>query len=118
MNGASLAGIVSGRVTQFGQALTVTRPATAQGGAVTTRSVTFLPQPLNARSAAALQLEAGFNVGEDNPYDFVCVGGSDVLENDAVSYNGFTWRVVNINPQMLGGTAVTLHCYATREKVG
>lgn len=115
MTGNALLTITTGRIRASGQPLTVTRPATAQGGSVTTRTVYFLPQPLNATNAAALLLEAGRNAGEGNPYDFVTSGDADVSENDSIAYGGFNWRVLNINPQVLGGVAVTLHCYTERE---
>lgn len=116
MNGTALQTIFANRVQSAGQSLTVTRGPSAQGGAATTSSVYFLPQPLNATGAGNLNLEAGLNAGEENPYDFVASGAASVIENDRITYNGFKWRVFNTNAQVLGGVAVSLHCYAVREQ--
>lgn len=116
MNGAGLQLIFANKIQNAGQPLTATRPAATQGGTPTTSTVYFLPQPLNAQNANAMLLEAGFNAGEGNPYDFVCAGNADVKENDYITYDGFQWRVMNTNPQVLSGTPVSLHCYAQRQK--
>lgn len=117
MNGTALQSIYSKRVQSAGQLLTVTRARTTQSGSDTTSSIYFLPQPLNEKGAGNFNMEAGFNAGEENPYDFVAAGDSDVAENDKITYNGFKWRVLNTNAQVLGGVNVSLHCYAVREQV-
>ncbi len=116
MNGTALQTIFTNQVRNAGQSLTVTRRASTQTGTDTTSSIYFLPQPLNVTGAGNLNLEAGLNVGEDNPYDFVASGAEDVIENDKITYNGFKWRVFNVNAQVLSGVQVSLHCYAVREQ--
>jgi len=115
MNGTALQTITTNNILAHGQALTVTR-LNQSDGSTTTSSIYFLPQPLNATGGGNLNLEAGYNAGEENPYDFVASGAADVTENDKITYNGFKWRVLNTNPQVLGGVAVSLHCYAVREQ--
>jgi len=116
MTGEALQSIFKTRIQSSGQSLTVTRPRTSQTSSDTTSSVYFLPQPLNTTGAGNLNLEASLNAGEENPYDFVAAGDADVLENDKITYNGFKWRVFNVNAQMLAGVNVSLHCYAVREQ--
>lgn len=118
MNATHLQSRMAATIKQRGQALTVSRGPTTQGGDdAATTTVYFLPQPLNVTGAGNLNLEAGLNAGEENPYDFVAGGSADVAENDRITYNGFKWRVLNTNPQVLSGVAVSLHCYAVREQV-
>ena len=118
MNGAYLQSLVSRFLSNasVGVPLTVTRPATTQGGTPTTQTVSFRPQPLVATSANDLLLEAGRNAGDENPYDFETDGGQDVQENDLIGpFDGLNWRVFKTNAEPLGTDAPTLHCYAARE---
>ena len=118
MNGAYLQSLVSRFLSNasVGVPLTVTRPATTQGGTPTTQTVSFRPQPLVATSANDLLLEAGRNAGDENPYDFETDGGQDVAENDLIGpFDGLNWRVFKTNAEPLGTDAPTLHCYAARE---
>jgi hypothetical protein len=63
----------------------------------------------------SLRIEAGINVANQNAYDFVCAGDQDVKEAvDTVAYGGSNYQIVNVNPQVLNGTPVTLHCIGTR----
>jgi hypothetical protein len=115
MNATALRNRMAAVIRQRGQKLTVTRPATSQGGTATTRSVYFLPQPLKD-SGNNFMIEGAGNVAEPNDHDFVCVGGSDVQEKDIIGpYLDAYWRVNNTNESPLSGTAPTMHCFATRE---
>lgn len=117
MTGSRLLEIARKNIRARGQLLTVTRPRTTQTGTDTTHTVYFLPQSLNQGSSGNFNQEAGFNLGEENAYDFVCAGDEDVQENDLIGpFFGFKWRVLNPNSNPLDTSAPVLHCYTVREK--
>ena len=110
-------------IAKYGQPLTVTRGPSVQGDAttITTAVYNFLPEHAAGIvfQAGNLNLEAGQNAGDDNPYDFVTDGNSDVRMNDLIGpYLGYLWRVVKPpNPDVFSNVVCALHCFAVIEKV-
>lgn len=100
---------------EFGEGLTVTRRAASQGGAATTQTVTFIVKPITVGNTAPLTMEGNLSGQEDNAYIFSCAGDEDVKEAiDEVTYNGDTYRLVNVNPRSAGGVKVSLACTGVR----
>lgn len=101
---------------KYGEALTVTRRATTQGGTATTQSVYFIVKPLTVGNSMPVTMEGNLSGAEDNAIIFSCAGDQDVREVvDSITYRSSSYRLANVNPRPWGGVDIWKHCTGVRE---
>lgn len=94
-----------------GEQLSVVRDSAVVGTANAVQSLWCVAKPLALDDTRLLAVEGLTNASEANPHMFTFAGGSDVQEViDRVVYDGWYFRVVNVNSPRRN--SVPIKCYA------